>query len=62
MLSELGYCRLSQLGPSFLMELTLADDQHELGIEGTYELFRDELFQQMWKVDLYPVTYGRNVL
>uniref|UniRef100_A0A0R3S2L2 NADPH-dependent diflavin oxidoreductase 1 n=1 Tax=Elaeophora elaphi TaxID=1147741 RepID=A0A0R3S2L2_9BILA len=48
------YRRLSQLGPSFLMELALADDQHELGIEGTYERFRDELFQQLWKMDLYP--------
>ncbi|CAG9540209.1 unnamed protein product [Cercopithifilaria johnstoni] len=48
------YRRLSQLGPSFLMELALADDQHELGIEGTYEYFRDELFQQIWKMDLYP--------
>ncbi|EFO19677.1 hypothetical protein LOAG_08813 [Loa loa] len=48
------YRRLSQLGPSFLMELTLADDQHELGVEGTYEPFRDELFQQVWKMDLYP--------
>ncbi|KAL3985604.1 Flavodoxin family protein [Acanthocheilonema viteae] len=48
------YRRLSQLGPSFLMELTLADDQHELGVEGTYEFFRDKLFQQIWKMDLYP--------
>ncbi|VDK88564.1 unnamed protein product [Onchocerca ochengi] len=48
------YRRLNQLGPSFLMELALADDQHELGIEGTYEPFRDELFQQIWKMNLYP--------
>ncbi|MCP9256864.1 Zinc transporter ZIP9 [Dirofilaria immitis] len=41
-------------GPSFLMDLTLADDQHELGIEGTYRPFRDELFQQIWKMNLYP--------
>ncbi|KAM3716118.1 NADPH-dependent diflavin oxidoreductase [Dirofilaria immitis] len=48
------YRRLNQLGPSFLMDLTLADDQHELGIEGTYRPFRDELFQQIWKMNLYP--------
>lgn len=48
------YRRLSQLGCSFLMNLALADDQHELGIEGTYEPFRNELFQQIWEMRLYP--------
>ncbi|EJW84044.1 flavodoxin family protein [Wuchereria bancrofti] len=48
------YRRLSQLGCSFLTNLALADDQHELGIEGTYEPFRNELFQQIWKMSLYP--------
>ncbi|VDN05650.1 unnamed protein product [Thelazia callipaeda] len=48
------YRRLNQLGSIFLTELGLADDQHELGVEGTYENFRDELFQQIWKRNLYP--------
>uniref|UniRef100_A0A915Q739 NADPH-dependent diflavin oxidoreductase 1 n=1 Tax=Setaria digitata TaxID=48799 RepID=A0A915Q739_9BILA len=48
------YRRLNQLGASFLTELALADDQHPLGIEGTYEPFRDELFQEIWKLNLYP--------
>lgn len=47
------YRRLCQLGAIPLTELGLADDQHELGIDGALDPFRQKVFDKIFDLHLY---------
>uniref|UniRef100_A0A0N5AJD7 NADPH--cytochrome P450 reductase n=1 Tax=Syphacia muris TaxID=451379 RepID=A0A0N5AJD7_9BILA len=41
------YRRLCQLGAKPLLELSLADDQHEFGVDGAFDVFKKDLFRKL---------------
>lgn len=43
------------------MDLTLADEQHELGVDGALEIFKRRLFQVLEKMQFYEVSENKVV-
>lgn len=52
---------LCQLGARPLVDLTLADEQHELGVDGALEIFKRRLFQVLEKMQFYEVSENKVV-
>ena len=49
------YRRLIQLGSRTILNLGLGDDQHELGIDGGFEPWREELWERIFENRFFEV-------
>lgn len=52
------YRRLIQLGAKPLMELSLGDDQHSLGVDMAFQLWRKDLWQQIFELGIFKACIG----